>query len=246
MRNTRVPTLWALLKVEFIIIASMMPPFEHFGSWLVDGFVMTLSMVISAFNYALQTSIVEEDGFLEFTIDSGRMLIRRIRNEFHLSLNTQTPEFNVTFSIDLHLEDCESISGPAPEQQDPPSYYLQSDQRLVLLGVPFELSCPFCAHSLEWGQICDHVEQDQVVIQQYGPDLSVEDLQANLFFIHEIIRAGSPVLVEPIYPDIHVPSASLIIPTLSPPDSPLLSSLSSSSSQHAYFDAWDSSKSPPL
>ena len=213
--------------MEFVIIASTMPPFERFGSWLVDGFVMTLSMVISTFNYAMREPIIVEDGLLEFTVDSGRMIICCLCDEFHVSFTTQLPEFNVTFNIDLRLE----------EQQDPPSYYLQSDQHLVLPGVPFKLPCPFCVHPLERGQICDHVKRGQVVIQQYGPDLSVEDLQANPFSIHEIIRAGSPVLVEPVYPDIHVPSASLPYPTLSPPDSPLLSSPLSSTSQHAYFDA---------
>ena len=79
----------------------MMPPFERYGSWLVDGFVMTLSMVISAFNYARRQPIVEENGLLEFAVDSGRMIIRRIRDEFHISLTTQLPEYNVTFNIDL-------------------------------------------------------------------------------------------------------------------------------------------------
>jgi len=64
----------------------------------------------------------------------------------------------MTFNVDLHLEQCESDSGPAPEQQDPPSYFLQSDQCLVILGVPFELPCPLCAHPLERGQVCDHME----------------------------------------------------------------------------------------
>jgi len=30
--------------VEFIIIASTIPPFEHSGSWLVDGFVLTVTV----------------------------------------------------------------------------------------------------------------------------------------------------------------------------------------------------------
>jgi len=223
-----------------------MPPFECFGLWLVDGFIMALFMIVSAFNYALQTPIVEEDGLLEFAVDSGRMLVRCIHDEFYLSLNTQTSEYNMTFNLNLCLEDRKSNSGPAPEQQEPPSYFPQSDQHLVLPGVPFKLPCPLCACPLERGQIYDHVERGQVVICQYAPDLSVEDLQANPFSIHEIIQAGSPVLIEPVYPDICVPSASLIYPTLSPPDSPLLSSPSSSTSQHAYFDAQDSSESPPL
>jgi len=144
-----------------------MPLFQHFGSWLVDGFIMTLSMVISAFNYALQTPIIVENGLLEFTVDSGRMIICCLRDEFHLSLNTQTPEFNMTFNIDLRLEDHESNSDAAPEQQDPPfyfpqqdppsyflqqdppSYFPQPDQHLVLPGVPFELPCPICSRPLE-------------------------------------------------------------------------------------------------
>jgi len=179
-------------------------------------------------NYALTTPIIQEDGLLEFAAHSGRLIVRHICNEFHFSLTTQAPEFYVTFNVDLRLEQCESNSGPAPDEQDPPSYHLQSDTRLVLSGVPFELPCPFCACPLKQGQICDHVERGQVVIQQYGPDLSAEDLQANSFSVHEIIRVGSPVLVEQIYPNICVPSTSLIIPSQSPPDTPPNSPSSSS------------------
>ena len=164
-----------------------MPPFERYGSWLVDGFVMTLSMVISAFNYVRRQPIIEENGLLEFAVDSGRLLVRRIRDEFHVSLTTQLPEFNVTFNMDLRLEDCELPSGSSPEQQDPPSYYPQSDQCLVIPGVPFELPCPFCSRPLERGQVCDHNETGQVVIWRYAPDLTVEDLTANPFSIHKVI-----------------------------------------------------------
>jgi len=210
---------------------------------------MTLSMVISAFNYVRQQPIVEENGLLEFAVDSGRLLVRHICDEFHVSLTTQLPEYNVTFNMDLRLEDRELLSGSAPEQQDPPSYFPQSDQHLVIPGVPFELPCPLCSRPLERGQVCDHNEIGQVVIRRYVPDLTAEDLTANPFSIHEIIRAGSPVLLEQVFPELvdTVDSPSLIIPTLSPsttpPPSPLLSS---SSLHHAYFDARDSSESPPL
>jgi len=164
-----------------------MPPFERYGSWLVDGFIMTLSMVISTFNYARRQPIVEENRLLEFAVDSGRMIIRRICDEFHISLTTQLPEFNITLNVDLHLEDCELPSGSAPEQQDPPSYFPLPDQRLVIPGVPFKFPCPLCSRPLEQGQVCDHNETGQVVIRQYAPDLTVEDLTANPFSIHEII-----------------------------------------------------------
>ena len=114
----------------------MMPPFERYGSWLVDGFVMTLSMVISTFNYARRQPIVEENRLLEFAVDSGRLLVRRIRDEFHVSFTTQLPEYNVTFNVDLRLEDHELPFGSAPEQQDPPSYFPQSDQHLVIGNTP--------------------------------------------------------------------------------------------------------------
>ena len=173
--------------MEFVIIGSVMPPFEHFGSWLIDGLMFTLSMVISSFNYALTTLIVNEDRLLEFTAHSGRLIVvRHIRDEFHFYLTTQASEFHVTFNVDLRSKQHESNSGPAPDEQDPPCYHPQSDTYLVLPGVPFELPCPFCAHPLEHGQICDHVEQGQVVIWQYGPDLLFEDLQTNPFFVHEI------------------------------------------------------------
>jgi len=86
---------------------------------------------------------------MEFAVDSGRMIIHHLCDEFHLSLTTQLPEYNMTFNVDLHLEDHESNSGSAQEQQDPPSYFPQSDQCLVIPGVPFELPCPLCSHPLE-------------------------------------------------------------------------------------------------
>jgi len=205
-------------------------------------------MIISAFNYARRQPIVEENGLLEFTVDSGRLLVRRIRDEFHVSLTTQLPEYNVTFNINLRLEDHELLSGSAPEQQDPPAYFPQSDQRLVIPGVPFELPCPLCTCPLERRQVCHHNETGQVVIRRYAPDLTAEDLTANPFSIHEIIQAGSPVLLEQVFPklaDISY-SPSLIYPTLSPSTTPPPSPLSSSSSHHVYFDARDSSESPPL
>jgi len=162
-----------------------MPPFERSGSWLVDGFVMTLSMVITTFNYARWQPIIVENGLLEFTVDSGRLLVHCIHDEFHVSLTTQVPEYNVTFNIDLRLEDRESNSGSAPEQQDPPSYFPLPDQRLVIPGVPFELPCPLCSCPLEWGQVCNHNETGQVVIWRYTPDFTAEDPQANPFSLRE-------------------------------------------------------------
>jgi len=223
-----------------------MPPFEHYGSWLVDGFVMTLSMVISTFNYVRWQPIVEENRLLEFAVDSGRMIIHCICDEFHISLTTQLPEFNMTLNINLRLEDRELPSGSAPEQQDPPSYFPLSNQRLVIPGVPFELPCPLCSCPLERGQVCDHNETGQVVIWWYTPDLTVEDLTVNPFSIHKIIWADSPVLLKQVFPELVESPTSHIFPMFSPsttpPPSPLLSSLS----HHAYFDARDSSESPPL
>jgi len=173
------------------------------------------------------------------------MIIRRIRDEFHVSLTTQLPEYNVTFNLDLRLEDRELPSGSAPEQQDPPSYFPLSDQCLVIPGVPFKLPCPLCSHPLEQGQVCDHNETGQVVIRRYAPDLTAEDLTANPFSIHKIIRAGSPALLKQVFPELTEFTPSLIYPTLSPSTTPPPSPLSSSS-HHAYFDARDSSESPPL
>jgi len=112
--------------------------------------MLTLSMVISAFNYALTTPIINENGFLEFTAYSERLIVCHIHDEFHFSLTIQTLDFYVTFNIGLHLEQCESNSaGPAPDEQDLPSYHPQSDTCLVLPGVPFKLPCPLCARPLE-------------------------------------------------------------------------------------------------
>ena len=120
------------------------------------------------------------------------------------------------------------------------------NKRLVIPGVPFKLPCPLCSCPLERGQVCDHNETGQVVIQRYAPDLTAEDLQVNPFSIHEIIRAGSPTLLEQVFPEIRVPTPSLIYPILLPSTTPPPSPLSLSSSHHAYFDARDSSESPPL
>ena len=89
-------------------------------------------MVIIAFNYAMQNLIVQEDRLSEFAADSGRLIVCCLCNEFHFSFLIRAPEFYMTFNIDLHLEQCESGSGPAPEQQDSPFYFPQSNQRLVI------------------------------------------------------------------------------------------------------------------
>ena len=207
---------------------------------------MTLSMVISTFNYARRQPIVEENRLLEFAVDSGRMIICHIHDKFHVSLTTQLPEYNVTFNVNLCLEDRELPSGSAPEQQDPPAHFRTPDLCLIVPGVPFELPCPLCARPLERGQVCNHNETGQVVIRRYMPDLTAEDLMVNPFSIHEIIGAGSPALLEQVFPELAEFTPSLIYPMLLPSTTPPLSPLSLSSLHHAYFDARDSSESPPL
>ena len=84
------------------------------------------------------------------------------------------------------------------------------------------------------------------MIWRYVLDLTAEDLQANLFSTHEIIRAGSSALLKQVFPELAEFMPSLIYPMLLPSTTPPPSPLSSSSSHHAYFDARDSSESPPL
>jgi len=145
-----------------------MPLFERFDSWLIDGFMLTLSMVITAFNYAMQNLVIQEDGLLEFTADSGKLIVPLLCNEFHFSLCTRAPEFYVTFNIDLRLEQCELDFDPASEQQDPPFYFPTSDPRLMIPGVTFELLCPFCAHPLEQGQVVIMLKEDKWLYSDMG------------------------------------------------------------------------------
>ena len=114
---------------------------------------MTLSMVISAFNYAMQDPIIQRDELLEFATHSGRLIICCLHNEFHFSLTTQVPEYYMTFNVDLYLNQHKSNFGSVPDEQDSSSYYPQSDDHLVPPGVPFEFPCPCCACFLKQEQV---------------------------------------------------------------------------------------------
>ena len=61
--------------------------FLRYGSWLVTGFALVLSMVAAAMSIAIgqePTRITEENDLLEFTVTSGELIIHRLLREFQL------------------------------------------------------------------------------------------------------------------------------------------------------------------
>ena len=59
-------------------LAPMPAIFTHYGSWMVTGLTLAISMVTAAMSIAIgqePTRITEENDLLEFTITSGELII---------------------------------------------------------------------------------------------------------------------------------------------------------------------------
>ena len=68
-------------------LALMPAIFTCYGSWMVTGLTLAISMVTVAMSIAIgqePTRISEENDLLEFTVASGELLIRRLLREFQL------------------------------------------------------------------------------------------------------------------------------------------------------------------
>ena len=61
--------------------------FTHYGSWMITGLTLAISMVTAAMSIAIgqePTRITEENNLLEFAVTSGELVIHRILCKFQL------------------------------------------------------------------------------------------------------------------------------------------------------------------
>ena len=61
--------------------------FMRYGSWMVTGLTLAISMVTVAMSIAIGAEpirVTEENDLLEFAVTSGELVIRRLLHEFQL------------------------------------------------------------------------------------------------------------------------------------------------------------------
>ena len=61
--------------------------FMRYGSWMVTGLTLAISMVTAAMSIAIGQELIritEENDLLEFAVTSGELIIRRLFREFQL------------------------------------------------------------------------------------------------------------------------------------------------------------------
>ena len=66
--------------------------FTCYGSWMVTGLTLAISMVTAAMLIAIGAEpirVTEENDLLEFTVQSGELVIRRLLREFQLLFVTE-------------------------------------------------------------------------------------------------------------------------------------------------------------
>ena len=69
------------------MLAPMPAIFTCYGSWMVTGLTLVISMVSAAMSIAIEQEpirITEENDLLEFAISSGELIIRRLFHKFQL------------------------------------------------------------------------------------------------------------------------------------------------------------------
>ena len=69
------------------MLAPMPTIFTRYGSWLVTGLTLAVSMVTVAMSIAIgqePTRITEENNLLEFAVTSGELIIRWLLRKFQL------------------------------------------------------------------------------------------------------------------------------------------------------------------
>ena len=76
------------------MLAPMSAIFTHYGSWLVTGLMLAISMVTLAMLIAIQVGaepiqVTEENNLLEFAITSGELVIQRLLRKFQLLFVTE-------------------------------------------------------------------------------------------------------------------------------------------------------------
>ena len=217
------------------MLAHTMPAiFMRYGSWLVTGFALVISMVAAALSIAVGADPIRIDGNeLEFAVISGELVIRRVLHEFQLLYNTVVDGNRVSLTIVLRIEPQSEVGSPSsvPEERDPstspvPPYSApvpNQDRNIFYSDLPFQLRCPLCPHPLEIGEICYHPNRGVNVLRRSPEDIEsrVEILNNPFEFLRIIPGPGSNLHHH--YPDSNLPTTPLIeraIRIALAPDSP--------------------------
>ena len=204
------------------MLAHTMPAiFMRYGSWLVTGFALVISMVAAALSIAVGAEPIRVDGNeLEFAVISGELVIRRVMHEFQLLYNTVVDGNRVSLTIVLRIEPQSEVGSPSPvpEERDPstspvPPYSApvpNQDRNIFFTDLPFQLRCPLCPHPLEIGEYCHHPDRGVNVLRRSPEDITsrVEILNNPFEFLR--IIPGPESNLHHHYPDSNLPTTPLV------------------------------------
>ena len=156
--------------------------FTRYGSWMVTGLTLALSMVTAAMTIAFGATpfwVTGEDELLEFTVTSGELVICRLLRGFRLLYSIAVNGNRISLTIVLHIKSLSGIDSPPhspiPEEQDPsllhPPLFVKNDENTFLPGIPFQLRCPLCPHLLETGETCFHSDRGIKILRRSPEDV---------------------------------------------------------------------------
>jgi hypothetical protein len=153
--------------------------FLRYGSWLVTGMTLVMSLIAAAMVTAISgTIMVEEDELLQFAIDSGELIICRMMDVFQFSYICTLSGNRASLTVVLRLEPLPEVgTSDSPEQRDPPSSptpmeRTRSPQPHTILypSYPFRLRCPICPRCLEFLEYCHHSEHGITILRRHPSD----------------------------------------------------------------------------
>jgi hypothetical protein len=138
--------------------------FLQYGSWLVTGMTLVMSLITAVMVTAISgTIIVEEDELLQFAVDSGELIICRMLDIFQFSYVCILSGKRATLKVVLRLEPLPEVgTSNSPDQQDPPS---SQPHTILYPRYPFRLRCPLCPRCLEFLEYCHHSENGLTVLR---------------------------------------------------------------------------------
>ena len=86
-----------------------------YGSWMVTGLTLAISMVTSAMSIAIGAEpirVTEENNLLEFAVTSRELVIHRLLCKFQLLLVTELNGNQASLMIVLDLEPLSEVGSP--------------------------------------------------------------------------------------------------------------------------------------
>jgi hypothetical protein len=153
--------------------------FLRYGSWLVTGMTLVMSLIAAVMVTAISgTVIVEDDELLQFAVDSGELIIHRMLNVFQFSYVCILSGNRATLKVVLRLEPLPEVgTSNSPDQRDPPSSptlvertRFPQSHTILYPGYPFRLRCPLCPRRLEFLEYCHHPEHGLTVLRRHPSD----------------------------------------------------------------------------